>query len=89
MRAVVLIAVMAGVTALTRFLPFLIFRRNIPDYVLYLGRVLPPAIIGMLVVYCLKSTSLTAPPLDFPSRRTPAATCADTFFRTESLSNMR
>ena len=65
MRAAVLIAVMAGVTALTRFLPFLIFRRNIPDYVLYLGRVLPPAIIGMLVIYCVREVQPRASEL-FP-----------------------
>lgn len=65
MRAAVLIAVMAGVTALTRFLPFLIFRRNIPDYVLYLGRVLPPAIIGMLVIYCVREVQPRAAEL-FP-----------------------
>lgn len=65
MRAAVLIAVMAGVTALTRFLPFLIFRRNIPDYVLYLGRVLPPAIIGMLVIYCVREVQPSAAEL-FP-----------------------
>ena len=47
-------------TVLTRFLPFLIFRaeKPTPKYVLYLGRVLPAAVFGMLVVYCLKNVSL-------------------------------
>lgn len=54
-----LILVIAGVTALIRFLPFLVFHRNTPKTVLYLGTVLPPAIIGMLVVYCLKNISVT------------------------------
>ncbi len=47
-------------TALTRFLPFLVFsaRRSTPGYIRYLGRVLPPAIFGMLVIYCLKNVSL-------------------------------
>ena len=55
-HAVAAIAVMAAVTFLTRFLPFLLFDRGEapPKIVLYLGRVLPPAIIAMLVVYCLK-----------------------------------
>lgn len=59
-----LVAVMAIVTMLLRFLPFLIFRagRPIPPYVIYLGDVLPPAIIGMLVVYCLKDTAVTVAP---------------------------
>ena len=50
------IAVMAGVTLLTRALPFLLFDRGKepPETVLYLGRVLPPAVMAMLVVYCLR-----------------------------------
>ena len=54
MRAAILVAVMALVTALIRALPFLIFRKQTPRYISYLGKVLPSAIIGMLVVYCLK-----------------------------------
>ena len=54
MREALLIAVMAGVTILLRFLPFILFRKKTPAYIAYLGKVLPPAIIGMLVIYCLK-----------------------------------
>lgn len=56
----ILICVFA--TQLTRALPFLAFRsgRSVPAYVRYLGRVLPPAVFGMLVVYCLKDVSFTA-----------------------------
>ena len=59
--AVAAVAVMAGVTFLTRVLPFLLFDRGEapPKLVLYLGRVLPPAIIAMLVVYCLRGISFT------------------------------
>lgn len=60
MNAAVLVAVMALVTILLRFLPFLIFRKQTPPYITYLGKVLPPAIIGMLVIYCLKDVSLTS-----------------------------
>ena len=44
----------------TRFLPFVVFssRRPTPKYVQYLGKVLPGAIFGMLVVYCLKDVSI-------------------------------
>ena len=51
-----IILVVAGVTFLTRALPFLVFRENkpTPKFVIYLGKTLPPAIIGMLVVYCLR-----------------------------------
>lgn len=62
----VLVAVMSAVTVLLRFLPFLVFRKRVPAYISYLGRVLPPAIIGMLVVYCLKDTVVTAAPFGAP-----------------------
>ena len=55
-----LVAVMAGITILIRFLPFLVFRKHTPKPILYLGEVLPYAIMGMLVVYCLKHISFTA-----------------------------
>ena len=41
MRSVILIAVMAVVTILLRFLPFLVFRKKTPPYITYLGKVLP------------------------------------------------
>ena len=55
------IAVMAAVTLLTRALPVLLFDRGgkPPETVLYLGRVLPPAVIAMLVVYCLRGVELS------------------------------
>ncbi len=59
-QAAAAIAIMALVTFLTRVLPFLLFDRgdSPPKIVLYLGRVLPPAVIAMLIVYCLRSPSL-------------------------------
>ena len=61
--AIAAIAVMAVVTFLTRALPFLLFDRgeSPPKIVLYLGRVLPPAIIAMLIIYCLRGVSFAAP----------------------------
>ncbi len=58
-QRVLTIAVCALATMLTRFLPFLLFssKRPTPRYVIYLGRALPAAIFGMLVVYCLKNVS--------------------------------
>ena len=63
-----LIAVMAAGTILLRFLPFLIFRsgRGTPSYIAYLGRVLPQAIIGMLVIYCLKDMTVASAPFGLP-----------------------
>jgi branched-subunit amino acid transport protein AzlD len=66
MRETVLILVMAGVTALLRFLPFLVFRKSTPPYIAYLGHVLPPALIGMLVVYCMKDLNFSAAPYGLP-----------------------
>lgn len=67
-HSVALVAVMAAVTILLRFLPFLIFRadRPIPAYVVYLGEVLPAAIVGMLVIYCLRDTAVAAAPYGIP-----------------------
>lgn len=62
LRAAALIAVCAGVTMLLRFLPFLVFggKKEVPGYITYLSGVLPYAIMGMLVVYCLKNMNLFA-----------------------------
>lgn len=56
------IFVMSVVTFFTRALPFLLFDRgdHPPKIVLYLGKVLPPAIIAMLIVYCLKGVTFTS-----------------------------
>ena len=63
-----LVAVVALVTIALRFLPFRIFgeNRSTPPLIAHLGQVLPFAIMGMLVVYCLKDISLTAAPFGFP-----------------------
>lgn len=56
------IALIALGTAATRFLPFLLFpaHRPTPAFVRHLGRVLPAAVMGMLVIYCLRDVSLLA-----------------------------
>ena len=58
-QIITIIIVILG-TALTRFLPFLLFPADkpTPKYIQYLGKVLPPAIFGLLVIYCLKNVSL-------------------------------
>lgn len=65
-HAAALVLVMAATTWLLRFLPFLVFRKRVPAYVAYLGRVLPAAIVGMLVVYCLKDVHPTLAPHGLP-----------------------
>ena len=66
MNAAILIAVMAIVTMLLRFLPFILFNKETPPYIAYLGEVLPSALIGMLVIYCLKDVSLSDSPHGLP-----------------------
>lgn len=68
MYDILMLAVLVLVTMTTRFLPFLIFgeKRKTPDLVLYLGKVLPFAIMGMLVVYSLKDTAILSPPYGIP-----------------------
>ncbi len=63
------IAVMAGLTALIRFSPFMLFPegRKRPAFITYLGKVLPYAIIGMLVVYCFKDISFVSYPHGLPA----------------------
>ena len=68
MYNIAMIAVTALVTAATRFLPFLVFgeKRKTPAIITYLGKVLPCAIMGMLVVYCLKDVAFLSAPYGIP-----------------------
>lgn len=62
-----IVAVAAG-CMLTRFLPFWLFpeHRKVPPAVTYLGHALPPAMMGLLVVYCLKDINLAVFPHALP-----------------------
>ena len=68
LHSLALVAVITAVTLLTRLLPFLLFggKREPPRLILALGRALPCAVMGMLVVYCLRNVSLTAAPYGAP-----------------------
>ncbi len=59
-QQVITLACVVFATVLTRFLPFLVFPKNrpIPKFLQYLGKVLPSAVFGLLVIYCLKNVSL-------------------------------
>lgn len=61
-QQIIMIGMVILGTMLTRFLPFLIFPagKPTPNYIRYLGTVLPSAVFGLLVVYCLKNVSLLA-----------------------------
>ena len=57
---VVTVVMAVAATMMTRFLPFVVFRpgRPTPRYILYLGKVLPPSVFALLVVYCLRNIDL-------------------------------
>ena len=77
------IAVCAAATMLTRFLPFLVFGSRggkVPEVVEYLGHVLPAAIFGMLIVYCLKGVSWLSAPHGAPELLAIAAVGAEYAF---------
>ncbi|MCP1109924.1 branched-chain amino acid transporter permease [Ohessyouella blattaphilus] len=59
-RSLIIILLVALTTFATRVIPFLLFPKGkeIPKIIQYLGKVLTPAIIGMLVVYCLRGTQV-------------------------------
>ena len=57
-HAVYIILIAGFITGLLRFLPFIAFRKRTPRFILYLGSVLPYAVMAMLSVYCLKGVNL-------------------------------
>ena len=79
--AVILIA--AGATILTRFLPYLIIPegRRIPEFVRYLGKFLPPAVFGFLVVYCFRNVDFAGPGHGLPELIAAAVTAVLYFWR--------
>ena len=59
-QSLIIILMVALATQITRWTPFLVFSggRRLPKVVEDLGRLLPPAMMGLLVVYCLRNTQL-------------------------------
>ena len=59
-QQIVTIAMVILGTMLTRFVPFFVFPagKPTPKYVQYLGYVLPPAVFGLPIIYCLKNVSI-------------------------------
>ena len=67
-REILIVAAMVVGTMITRFLPFILFPagKQTPKFVDFLGKTLPFATMGLLVVYCLKGVSITAWPHGLP-----------------------
>ena len=57
---IIIIGTVVLATVITRFLPFILFPagKATPKYIQYLGKVLPSAVFGLLVIYCLKSVDI-------------------------------
>lgn len=74
-------------TMATRFLPFILFseKRPTPKYIQYLGRALPSAIFGMLVIYCLKNVNVFTGSHGLPELIAIAATVGLHLWRKQML----
>lgn len=85
--ALLVIAVVAAVTFATRLLPFALFGggRQAPKFIAYLGAALPPAVIAMLIVYCLKSVNVSASPFGAPELIAVAVTAGLQAWKKNSL----
>ena len=77
-QALAIVSAVTLGTIITRFLPFLLFpdNRPVPKIVSYLGRTLPAAMMGLLVVYCLRNVDIAAAPHGLPELIALAAVTA-------------
>ncbi len=65
-HAFLIIIISGFITILLRFIPFFAFRKKRPDFIIYLGKVLPFATMSMLLVYCLRKTNFLESPYGIP-----------------------
>lgn len=86
-HALLTLLVIGVINALLRFLPDLLFsgKRETPRFLLVLGEVLPHAVMGMLIVYCLRGVSLTVYPYALPELIACVLTAALHFWKHNSL----
>lgn len=84
-QQIITVLVAGAATLVTRFLPFVAFRRGIPRFVRYLGAALPGAIFGMLVIYCLKDVDVLAGSHGIPEALAILVTAASYLWRKNML----
>ena len=86
-HAMIIILVMGVMTLATRILPVLIFGRGekVPDYIMYLGRVVPYTAMGLLIVYCLKDVHILEAPHALPEIIALAAVCLTYLWKRNSI----
>lgn len=67
-QQIIMITMVVLGTMLTRFLPFILFPagKPTPEYIKYLGKVLPSAVLGLLVIYCFKDVRFLSGSHGFP-----------------------
>jgi branched-subunit amino acid transport protein AzlD len=86
-HAVIIILVMGLLTLATRIVPVLIFgrREKVPEYILYLGRVVPYTAMGLLIVYCLKDVSILDEPHAIPEIISMVIVCLTYLWKRNSI----
>ena len=86
-HAMIIILVMGAATLATRILPVLLFGRNenVPDFILYLGKVVPYTAMGLLIVYCLKDVSVLDHPHALPEALALAAAAGTYIWKRNSI----
>ena len=84
-HSMLIVAVAAIITALLRGLPFIVFSKKTPKFITFLGKFLPYAVMGMLVVYCLKDATFTAWPHALPELIAIAAVALIHLWRRNTL----
>jgi branched-subunit amino acid transport protein AzlD len=84
---IITVALCALGTMLTRFLPFLVFSPNrpTPAFIRYLGKALPGAVFGMLVIYCLRNVPLASGSHGIPEFLSIAVTVLVHFWKRSML----
>lgn len=86
-QVLITIAVAVFATVLTRALPFVVFseKRSLPKFVEYIGKVLPGAVFGLLVIYCFKSVVPSVSPFGIPELVASAVVVAVHLWRRSML----
>ncbi len=87
MHGIIIVLICSAVTIILRAFPYIVFPegKEIPKTVRYLSEVFPGAVIGMLIIYCLKDVSITKSPFGLPELIAIAATALLHIFRKNTL----